>query len=87
MTLERVRLDRRRIRLLELGMVAGVRAMAASKVHTVAPDSIIVRQRAFDAWVPPEQSAPEGGLTLYEVARVQRESPCGLCCQGKSGSF
>lgn len=54
-TLERIVLRWRRIGLLKLVLLSGVSSMSSSKVHTVAPNSIVVRQRAFDVGIPPEQ--------------------------------
>ena len=49
--------------LLLLAMVASMRVMTGV-VHTVVSYSIIARQRAAEAWVPPERTALDGRRTV-----------------------
>jgi hypothetical protein len=61
-TLKLVLVTRGRISLLNVILVFAVSPMGSGKVHTVAPNSIVVRQRVFDFGIPPEQGALNGVL-------------------------
>lgn len=53
----------RPICMLLLGLLARMRLLGRV-ADIVVPDAIVARQRASDAWVPPERAALDGRRTL-----------------------
>ena len=49
--------------MLLLGLLARMRLLGRV-ADIVVPDAIVARQRASDAWVPPERAALDGRRTL-----------------------
>ena len=58
-----VMMRRRPVCVLLLGLLARMRLLGRV-VDIVVPDAIVARQRASDAWVPPERAALDGRRTL-----------------------